>query len=141
MKHGSSERNNSMPQKSDRGFTLIELVMVIVIIGVLSAIIVPNFVDYVGKSGASSTKANLSIMRTAIQAFRGDNTGTYPADDLANLVTGGYLPQIPEDGVLEVKTVVNTADGLGGWHWNTTSKVLLPNLTGNDAYGDAYSSY
>ena len=141
MKHGSNERNRIMPRKSDRGFTLIELVMVIVIIGVLSAIIVPNFVDYVSKSAASSTKANLSIMRTAIQAFRGDNLGTYPADDLDNLVTGGYIPEIPEDGVLELNTVVNTANGLGGWHWNTTTKLLLPNLSGNDAYGDAFNAY
>ncbi len=115
--------------------------MVIAIIGVLSAIIVPNFVDYVGKSGASSTKANLSIMRTAIQAFRTDNNGNYPANDLANLVSSGYIPEILEDGVLEVSNVVNTANGLGGWHWNTTSRVLLPNLTGDDAYGNAYNTY
>lgn len=130
-----------MPRKKESGFTLIELVMVIVIIGVLSAIIVPNFVDYVGKSGASSTKANLSIMRTAIQAFRGDNNGTYPANDLANLVSGGYLPEIPDDGVLEKNAVVNSADGTGGWHWDTAAKKLLPNLSGNDAYGDAYNTY
>ncbi len=48
------------PRADNRGFTLIELVMVIVIIGVLSAIIVPNFVDYVAKSSASTTCKLLS---------------------------------------------------------------------------------
>ncbi len=123
-----------------RGFTLIELVMVVVIIAVLSAIIVPNFVDYVGKSEASSTKANLQMMRTSIQAFRSDNSGNYPANDLSNLVPL-YLPKIPADGVMSLSTVVTTQSGAGGWFWNTTNKKLLPNLNGNDAFGTAYSSY
>ena len=128
------------PQASRRGFTLIELVMVIVIIGVLSAIIVPNFVDYVGKSDASTTKANLQMLRSAIQAFRSDNAGTWPAADLANIAPT-YLPEIPADGVLDANTVVNTYDGLGGWHWNTGTNIVKPNLPGNDAFGDAFAAY
>lgn len=133
------ERMSSM-RRSEKGFTLIELVMVIVIIGVLSAIIVPNFIDYVGRSQAATTKANLQLLRSAIQNFRSDNGGTWPADDLGNLVTV-YLPVIPDDGVEDTNTVVNTADGNGGWHWDDTNHVLKPNLSGTDAYGDNWSDY
>lgn len=123
-----------------RGFTLIELVMVIVIIGVLSAIIVPNFLDYVGRSQAATTKANLQLLRTAIQNFRSDNGGTWPAANLSNLAPT-YLPAIPEDGVNNSSAVVGTADGTGGWHWDTATRVLKPNLSGADAYGENWSAY
>ena len=119
---------------------MIELVMVIVIIGVLSAIIVPNFVDYVGRSSAATTRANLQMVRTAIQTFRADNGGTYPNATLSNLVPT-YLPEIPPEGENDTATVVNTFDGNGGWHWNTSTNVLKPNLTGADAYGENYSDY
>ena len=122
------------------GFTLVELVMVIVIIGVLSAIIVPNFIDYVGRSEAATTKANLAVLRSAVQNFRSDNSGAWPAADLSNLV-GTYLQALPVDGSLEERTVVNLQDGLGGWHWNTTTHVLKPNLDGADAYLTNYVDY
>ena len=126
--------------KISDGFTLIELIMVVVIIAVLSAIIVPNFVDYVGKSEASSTKANLQLMRTAIQAFRSDNNGNYPANDLSDLAPV-YLPKIPPEGINDSNLVFNTQTGAGGWYWDTTTKVLVPNLNGSDAFGTAYSAY
>lgn len=131
---------SAVSRSRQKGFTLVELVMVIVIIGVLSAIIVPNFIDYVGRSQAATTKANLQVLRSAIQSFRSDNGGSWPAADLSNLVTT-YLQEIPADGVNDVNTVVNAVDGNGGWHWNTTTNVLKPNLSGNDAYGEAFSAY
>ncbi|MGE3965556.1 MAG: type II secretion system protein [Planctomycetota bacterium] len=127
-------------QLRQRGFTLIELVMVIVIIGVLSAIIVPNFLDYVGRSQAATTKANLQLIRTAIQNFRSDNSGSWPAANLANLAPT-YLPEIPADGVNDSSTVVGTLDGAGGWHWDATNHILKPNLSGADAYGENWSAY
>ena len=127
-------------KKRHRGFTLIELVMVIVIIAVLSAIIVPNFVDYVGKSEASATRANLQMLRTAIQTFRSQNSGTFPANNLSDLVPT-YLPKIPPDGVESSSAVVNLQNGTGGWFWDITNRILVPNLNGSDAFGTAYSAY
>ncbi len=114
--------------------------MVIVIIGVLSAIIVPNFIDYVVRSEAATTKANLQLVRTAIQHFRSDNGGSFPANDLSNLVPT-YLPSLPADGVNSSSAVVNAFDGAGGWHWNTGTSTLLPNLAGADAYGTNFADY
>ncbi len=49
-----------------KGFTIIEMVMVVAILGVFSVLLVPNFVDYLRKSQASTTKASLQMLRTAI---------------------------------------------------------------------------
>ena len=127
-------------KQKQSGFTLIELVMVIVIIGVLSAIIVPNFLDYVGRSEAATTKANLAVLRNAIQTFRSENSGTWPATNLSNLAPT-YIAVIPNDGVEDDNTVVNTLDGNGGWFWDHTNNVLKPNLSAADAYGKNYSDY
>ncbi|MEM7166056.1 MAG: type II secretion system protein [Planctomycetota bacterium] len=129
-----------LAKRKQGGFTLIELVMVIVIIGVLSAIIVPNFLDYVGRSEAATTKANLAVLRNAIQTFRSENSGSWPAADLSNLAPT-YIAVIPADGEEESNDVVNAQDGLGGWHWDTTSHVLKPNLDDADAYGKNYVDY
>ena len=127
-------------REKKQGFTLIELVMVIVIVGVLAAIIVPNYVDYVGKSGASTTKANLQMIRTAIQTFRSENAGAYPTNLATDLVPT-YLPEIPPDGLLQQNGVVTAVDNAGGWQYVSGTGVIKPNLTGADAYGVNFSAY
>jgi general secretion pathway protein G len=126
---------------SKAGFTLIELIVVIVIIAILAAIIVPKFVGQVDKAAVSKTKANLEILRTAIQAYAAENNGVYPSDDLSELITAKYLRKIPEEGIKNKNTVVTTLDGTGGWYWDTTEHEIYPNLQGNDIYGTPYSEY
>lgn len=131
-----------MRQQLQRGFTLVELVMVIVIIGALSAIIVPNFVDYTGKSGAQSTRANIQIIRSAIQTYRSENTGSLPPT-LAQLVTDGFLPTVPEDGLknINAEKAGGAVDDAGGWIYFSTTGVVKPNLAGSDTYGKNFADY
>ena len=123
-----------------KGFTLIELIVVIVIVAVLAAIVVPKFSGQVDKSKVSKTKGNLSILRTALETYNAEK-GAYPNASLSDLITSGYLKAIPEEGVTPSTTVVNTSNGAGGWYYNTTTRDIVPNLNGNDYYGTAYSSY
>ena len=63
-------------RKSEKGFTLIELMIVVAIIGILTAIAVPNFTRFQAKARQSEAKVNLKALYTAIKSNRAD-TGLY----------------------------------------------------------------
>lgn len=71
-----------------RGFTLLELLVVILIIGLLTGIVAPRFMSQISRSEVTTARAQLDAFRKALEAFRIDN-GRYPttAEGLAALVT------------------------------------------------------
>jgi type II secretion system protein G len=87
-----------------RGFTLIEILIVVVILGILAAIIIPQFTNAADDAGVASARTQLQTMRSQIELFRAQSdVGAYPAaggfdcDGVAAqgpwtaLSTGGYL--------------------------------------------------
>lgn len=66
-----------------RAFTLIELLIVVVILGVLAAVIVPQFTDVTAEASITSARTQLNTMRSQIELYRGE-TGTYPSSSGAN---------------------------------------------------------
>ena len=82
--------------RNTKGFTLIELMIVVVIIGILAAIAIPNFISMQDRAKESSVKANMHTLQLAIEDFAVQNEGTYPVagDDAAvqaNLPGGAYM--------------------------------------------------
>src|ERR1700691_2399074 len=73
------------------GFTLIELMIVVAIIGILAAIAIPKFAELIRKSGEGASKGNLGAIRSALSIYYGDMEGVYP-DDMASLTTNGKDP-------------------------------------------------
>ena len=59
--------------RKQEGFTLIELMIVVAIIGILAAIAIPNFIQYQMRSRTSEAKTNLSAIKTANLAFQAEN--------------------------------------------------------------------
>jgi type IV pilus assembly protein PilA len=59
--------------RKQEGFTLIELMIVVAIIGILAAIAIPNFIQYQMRSRTSEAKTNLSAVKTANLAFQAEN--------------------------------------------------------------------
>lgn len=105
--HGTIDGKTILRQGS-RGFTLLELLVVIVIIGLLSGLVVPRYFDTVGKSKAKIAKAQITSLEQALDQYRLD-VGSYPTPEqgLSALVTqptgvakwqGPYLKKdVPKD--------------------------------------------
>ena len=98
-----------MPNQS--GFTLIEIMVVVVILGILSALIVPNIIGRPDEARVTAAKTELQRIGSALELYRLDN-GFYPSSDqgLEALVSepsgdprprswspDGYLKKLPED--------------------------------------------
>lgn len=93
-----------------RGFTLIEIMVVVVIIGLLAAIVAPNIIGNIDDAAVNRAKQDIRSIETALNLYRLDNF-KYPSSDegLRALVTnpgeatapnwkrGGYLRQMPLD--------------------------------------------
>lgn len=85
-----------------RGFTLIELMVVMAVIAVLLTIAVPRYFAHVERSKEAVLRENLNLMRDAIDKYYADK-GAYPAD-LTELVTSRYLRAVPTDPVADSQT-------------------------------------
>ena len=93
------------------GFTMVELMAVLIILGLLAGVVVKNFVGQVDKGKKTTTRANLRLLHSAVNQFYMDN-GRYPTEDeglyalieqpmdVENWPQGGYLDttDIPVDG-------------------------------------------
>ncbi|MFA6028411.1 MAG: prepilin-type N-terminal cleavage/methylation domain-containing protein [Elusimicrobiota bacterium] len=78
------------------GFTLIELMIVVAIIGILAAIAIPKFADLVRKSQEGQAKGNLGSLRSALSIYYADMEGNYPGDFNSLTINGKYLSAIPK---------------------------------------------
>lgn len=95
-----------------KGFTMVELMAVLIILGLLATVLVKNFMGQTDKARVITTKANLKILHTAVMQYKMD-TGQFPSEEegLVALIEpssevedlaepGGYLEttEIPKDG-------------------------------------------
>ncbi len=82
-----------------KGFTFIEMVMVIILLGILAAIAIPVYQAQVRASKESVLKHNLAIIRERIDQYHADR-GEYPPS-LESLVESSYLRELPEDPLMD----------------------------------------
>ncbi len=83
--------------RGQNGFTLLELIVVVAMIGVLAAMALPNLIDMPRRSKEAVLKTNLRSIRQALDQHNGDK-GFYPAS-IEALVDEGYLRKVPLDPI------------------------------------------
>lgn len=82
-----------MRARIKRAFTLVEILIVVVILGILAAVVVPQFVDAAEQAQTGNTETQLRTLRTQIQLFAAQNDGEFPV--LANAdADAGWAPMI-----------------------------------------------
>jgi general secretion pathway protein G len=90
------------------GFTLLELLVVMTIIGILVAIAVPALRDSPQRAREAALRGDLFTFRSVIDQYKGDK-GKYPPD-LATLVKEGYMRKIPFDPITKAPDWVLTME-------------------------------
>jgi len=88
-----------MKRRMAAGFTLLEMIVVVAMIGILAAIALPNLIQMPRRAKEATLKTNLRTIRQAIDQFYGD-LGYYP-ESLEALTEEGYLRDVPIDPITE----------------------------------------
>ncbi|MFW6324281.1 MAG: type II secretion system major pseudopilin GspG [Desulfovibrionales bacterium] len=98
MPNPSRHSTDKAHSHRSRGFTLIEIMVVIIILGILAGLVVPRIVDEPDKARAVKAKLQISELATALKRYKIDN-GTYPSTEqgLQSLVEKPAIGRVPKN--------------------------------------------
>jgi len=136
-----------------RAFTLVEILVVVIILGILAAIVIPQFSTASDEARESAVRSNLRSIRNQLQVYRVAHLNNYPdaaefvrqmttrtdADGAAGGTLGPYLQKIPTNAFNDKSSigveagVTGLGDNSHGWHYDTTTG----NFYADDSVGHA----
>ena len=122
--------------ESQKGFTMIELVVVLVLIGLIAAIAIPKYLDVTTNAKTKTLRGSLSSVRAAVQLSYSksvlDGTPAYPSLN-SSIFSDGNIPDDVYTPTTSVKYDTNDPisgfDNAGGWIYNKTTGEVRINLT------------
>jgi len=136
--------------RKNTGFTLVEILIVVIILGILAAIVIPQFTEASNDARVSALVSDLQTVRSQIELYKVQHKDNYPGtvsgtwtignfvghltgktdiDGVAGGTLGPYLGKFPTNGFNNDNTVrdataaadPNTASGTAGWWFNSTT--------------------
>jgi type II secretion system protein G len=141
-----------MRKKRKRGFTLVEVLIVVVILAILAATIIPKYTDSTEEARSSNARYNLHVLRSQIELFKAQHNGTAPSEaQIVNQLTqqtdldgtpnpgvgayGPYLQMIPMNPFNNDSTIVDAGGTIppvaeaasGGWLYDEATGQIWIN--------------
>ena|SRR5215475_8981398 len=139
LKPQKSNREPALRARAQRGFTFMELLIVMVIIGIMAVVAIPRVITHLRKAKEVTLLQDLWTMRRAIDFYWQDKEK--PPSDLQELVSAGYLREIPKDPVCaecQWNAISAPADDMNSAGGIGDVKSSAP---GEDSNGKAYADY
>src|SRR5688572_20775935 len=144
-----------MKSSARKGFTLVEVLIVVVIMAILAATIIPQFSNSASDAKAGTNKFNLHTLRSQLELYKSQHDGEVPSGTLIELTKstdkngnqgtgvnfpyGPYIREIPVNSASNSSTIkvitsnpamAGDVTGTGGWLYNaTTGGVWLDDAT------------
>jgi len=144
-------------KRQRKGFTLVELAIVIAILGILAVVAIPKYQGMVDEARSAEARAQLGTVRSAIAIYYAKNKGVMPTLPQMNggtLFADGSTPKVDIGGtisssnVIQLATTPDTGIETGGWMYDavttsaTCGKVIINSSAADPANpSSAWSSY
>jgi len=128
---------HAMSNSNRRGFSLVELVIVILILGILAAVAAPRMMDQTARAREHGTRQSLAVVRNCIELYRAE-TGALPTGDEAAFKTAlraylqGPFPRAEVGNPGDTVRIVTTSDpltpsGTQSWAYSSASGEFIVN--------------
>ena len=134
--------------RKKNGFTLAETLIVIMLLGLLASIVVPQFSDANGDAKMANLKKNLQQVRSQLELYRLQHKNTYPTDIAAQLTSktdddgginpaglcGPYMRFFPDNRFIYDPAKAEAVTGAAGegWNYDSSTGIFLANSDGHD---------
>ena len=123
-------------QRAVRGFTLLELMVVLAILALLGGLVGPKVLDYLGKAKSRTAIVQIAELEKTLDNFKLD-VGRYPSTEegleslvkrpaSANLWAGPYIKEVPKDPWNNPYKYANPGAGGGGGEWRRVEDAATP---------------
>jgi len=141
------QAGGSTMNRSRKGFTLVEILIVVIILGILAAIVVPQFTEASSDAKLSNLTTNLQSVRAQLELYRLHHNGVYPANITTGLLSkttsagvvdvngayGPYIQQFPANPFIDTAADAVKTDGAdgSGWKYTAASGAFTAHSTGH----------